>query len=1033
MKDRIIRYLVDFKLGKDDSLGQELMAELGLTKPQLIQKSEMVLTAILHSYSQFSISTIDAFFQKVIRSFTRESGLLGNFRLEIDNALVVHEVIAQLMDELGDQNPQLTQWVVEYSSGRLEEGKSWNISESLEQFAKEIFREGFRVVEEEILNAKDRISAHEFLTLIKNDIVLFEKDKEAKGKQALTILEQHGITVDDFNYKSIGTPFGYFTNSANGEWKEIPEAGRLRDRLADAGLWPNSKSQNSSALIRLAESTLIPLLHSMNNEQDNIRYESLKGVEKNFYSYGLIADITRKLKDYKAENNLMLLSDAPWFLNGVINKSDTPFIYEKVGSFYRNYLIDEFQDTSGLQWQNFLPLVGDALDQNHLSMIVGDVKQSVYRWRGGDLELLQAKAKKSIGEYRVEELKLDRNFRSASNLVDFNNQIFTSASQTIATITENALPQLAFEDGQQKAVKFMGDGFVQVSFLEEENAKEAEELEDNVDLELVKLVETLELLQTNGVALGDVAILVRKNEEGQRIANHLLQFKNSGKGKDGFYYEVVSNESLRIDKAAGILLLVSALKNINNPDDRVARGELVYEYCKYAKLNQSLSTIFLQAGLNNLEGILPHYFLQGRSNLIKLSLFELTEILIEVFEVGLKGEEMAYIQEFQDLVLAFSQQEKNDLASFLEWWEENKSKKSIQVGGNLNAASIYTVHRAKGLQFKFVIIPFCSWKLDHEIKPLLWCKTEEEPFNKLGHVAIRYSSGLKKTFFKKDYENEFAKSHLDNLNLLYVALTRAEEGMFVMAPRPKEKKKPKEDDQSIKTVGDLLYHTIKITNLNNHFNAETNILEIGKLKVLETNEKEIEVSPLKLTHYATNDWRKKLVIKREGTSFFQSNESESKGRINQGLLMHKVLSLIYTKDDVHSVLQKLNNEGVISKEEIDPLFNKLTELLINPKIENWFTKEWQVKTEISIITQDGKQPRPDRVMIKNVVHRGIKKQKAIVIDFKTGVKNNSDKRQVEEYAHTLSLMGYLEVEAFLLYLETTEVVPVVNKMNLNLF
>ncbi len=1028
MKERIVQYLVDFKSGKRDSLSEELMDELSLTSDQLTQKSALVLSNILHSYSQFSISTIDAFFQKIIRSFTRESGLLGNFRLEIDNELVLREVVAQLMDELGVENPQLTQWVVQYASDRLEEGKSWNINESLAQFSKEIFRESFKAVEEEILQRKDKISSQEFLHLIRKEIKQLEDSKRNTATKALSILNQHGITGDDFNGKERGTAYSYFKKVVEKGEFTFPETITIQKSLNDSKFWAGSKSPNKAVLTALAETTLIPLLHSMNNEQDNLKYESLKVVEKNFYSYGLIADITRKLKDYKAENNLMLLSDAPWFLNGVINKSDTPFIYEKVGSFYRNYLIDEFQDTAGLQWQNFLPLVRDALDQNHPSMIVGDVKQSVYRWRGGDLELLQSKAKETIGTFRVEELALDRNFRSASNLVDFNNQIFASASQTVASITEKSLPQLVYEDAEQKPVKFIGKGFVLVAFSDSQTIEEEEE--GSTSWELLKLVETLERLQQAGVKLSDVAILVRKNEEGQDIANYLLQFKNSGKTKPGFVYDVVSNESLRMDKASSVLLLISALKNINNPDDKIARGELVYEYHQHKHLTSSLAAQFSKAGDNRLEGILPDSYLQRRSSLIKLSLFELTETLIAIFEIATAGQELAYIQAFQDLVLEFAQQEKNDLASFLEWWEENKSKKSIQVGGNINAASIYSIHRAKGLQFKFVIIPFCTWKLDHEIAPLLWCKTEEQPFNQLGHVAVKYSSKLKKSFFKLEYEEEFAKANLDNINLLYVALTRAEEGMIVFAPKPKARTAP--NDQP-KTVGELLYHTITSTPLVNQYNRETNVLELGDLKVLNASLPENKINTLTLTHYATNDWRKKLVIKKEGISFFQPKESETRQRINHGLLMHRALSLIHTKEQVEEVLSKLNREGIIPKEDISGLVVKIEKMLAIPVIGNWFSKEWQVKTEVSIITKDGKQPRPDRVMMKNVVHKGIEKQKAIVLDFKTGAKNNSDRKQVEDYAYTLSLMGYLDVEAFLLYLDPVEIVPVVSKMNLSLF
>jgi ATP-dependent helicase/nuclease subunit A len=1026
MKDRIVQYLVDFKSGKVDSLAQELMDELGINHSALIEKSTNVLATILHSYSQFSISTIDAFFQKIIRSFTRESGLLGNFRLEIDNELVLREVVAQLMDELGDANPQLTQWVVQYAGGRLEDGKNWNINASLEQFAKEIFRESFKAVEEEILSGNDRIPAQEFLERLQKEKLFFENDKETKGKQGLAILTQHGITEDDFSYKSKGTPISYFENAARGEWKEIQESKRMIERLQDPASWPNAKSPNKELLVRLAETTLIPLLHSMNDEQDKMNYESLKVVEKNFYNYGLIADIVRKLKQYKAENNFMLLSDAPWFLNGVINKSDTPFIYEKVGSFYRNYLIDEFQDTSGLQWQNFLPLVRDALDQQYPSMMVGDVKQSVYRWRGGDLELLQSKAKESIGPFRVQELALDRNFRSASNLVDFTNQFFAIASQKVAHITETTLPQQAYQDSEQKPVKFIGKGFVQVSFLERENSEEEEDV-TGTPVELIKLVDTLERLQQAGVKLGDIAILVRKNEEGQDIADYLLQFKNSGKAKEGLAYDVVSNESLRIDKASSILLLTSALKNINNPDDKVARGELVYEYQQRKRWPFTLNVGFTKAGQNALDGALPERYLQKRSSLIKLSLFELTETLIEIFEIGTAGEELAYIQAFQDLVLEFSQQEKNDLASFLEWWDENRKKKSIQVGGNINAASIHTVHKAKGLQFKFVIIPFCTWKLDHEIPPLLWCKTDHEPFHKLGHVAVKYGKGLEKTFFAADYKNEFAKAHLDNLNLLYVALTRAEEGMIVFAP------KPAKADVPPKTVGDLLFHTINTSALSKQFNTETQTLEIGKLDALHAQDEQLAANQFKLARYATSDWRRKLVIKREGALFFQPDQSETRHRINHGLLMHKALSMLRTKEEVPLVLHQLNAEGVVSIELLNVLSEKLSSMLAHPVIGNWFSNEWQTKAEVSMITQDGKLPRPDRVISKTMMHKGMEKQKAIVIDFKTGVKAQRDRKQVEDYAYTLSLMGYFDVEAYLLYLENMEVVPVVSRMNLNLF
>ncbi len=1029
MKDRIIRYLVDFAAGKEDSLSGEIMIELSLSRPELIQKSELVLSNILHSYSQFAISTIDAFFQRVIRSFTRESGLLGNFRLEIDQDLVMTEVIAELMDELGPDNPELTQWVIDFSSDKLQEGKSWNINEALKQFAKEIFREEFKVVEQEILSSTNRISGKDFLSLLRKERKALEKELHEKAKHAMDLLAQHGITSQDFNGKERGNAYAYFKKVLAEGWTDFPTTITIQKALDDATAWADKKSFNKNILIQLAADKLIPILLEMKDEKKVFKYESIKVVEKNFYSFGLIADITRKLKTYKAANNIMLLADAPQFLNGVINNSDTPFIYEKVGSFFKHYLIDEFQDTSSLQWQNFDPLVRDALDQNHRSMIVGDVKQSVYRWRGGDLELLQSKAKISIGEYRSEEIVLNKNFRSAAQLVDFNNKFFATASQLVSDITERPLPREAFADGMQQVVK-SDNGYVQISFLDKNsNAEEDDDNEDSdTDEELTKLPAILEELQSKNIPLSDIAILVRKNEEGQRIASYLLAYKNSPKAKEGFLYDVVSNETLRIDSAASILLLISALKNIDNPDDKVARGELVYEYNQHKGNIDTYATIFSSAGFNQLDKILPSEYLERRESLIKLSLFELTETLIEIFEIGSNGEELAYLQAFQDLVLEFSQNEKNDLASFLEWWEENKVKKSIQVAGNNNAATIYSIHKSKGLQFRFVIIPFCSWKLDHEIPPLLWCKTNEPPFDQMGHLAVKYSSKLKKSFFKEEYERELSKSFLDNLNLLYVALTRAEEGMILFAP----KHKPGKSSQPIKTVGDLLYITIKQSELSHHFDLANEVFQVGEIKSNEEVISENSISSLSLNHYNTNDWRRKLVIKKEGSSFF-SDTTEQQSKVNHGLLMHRALSLIQTKENVDEVLTQLNREGIIQQDELTILQLKINQMMMHPIIGSWFTHEWQVKTEIPIITLDGKQARPDRVIIKNSSHRGTLKQQAIVIDFKTGVKNNSHRKQVEDYSFTLSQMGYVDVEAFLLYIETMEVLPVVSKMNLNLF
>jgi ATP-dependent helicase/nuclease subunit A len=363
MKQRIVEYLADFAAGRANNLTHEIKEELRLTDRQLQEKSRDVLSLILHRYSQFSISTIDAFFQRVIRSFTREAGLLGNFRLEVDNDLVLDEVIAALMDELGPDQQQLTNWVVRFSRDRLKEGSSWNITQSLKDFAKQIFNEDFKRVEGQVLK-KTSQDHEDALKTLWEEVKKFEAVMKKKADEALSIIAAEGLTVEDFSYKDSGTAYTYFRRFSVGEYMGT-QGSRMQSYLAGAGAWA-AKGLNHAKMKAVAERQLLPILQDMaaHDEQQGGSYRTAHVILKNYYAFGLLADITLKLQHYKSENNVMLLADAPQFLQGVIRNSDTPFIYEKVGSWFNHYLIDEFQDTSRFQWENFVPLLREAADQN---------------------------------------------------------------------------------------------------------------------------------------------------------------------------------------------------------------------------------------------------------------------------------------------------------------------------------------------------------------------------------------------------------------------------------------------------------------------------------------------------------------------------------------------------------------------------------------------------------------------------------------------------------------------------------------------
>ena len=1007
MKDRILKYLDEFSNNGAQDLAKEIQVELGLDAITFKQHAEAMRSAILHKYSQFSISTIDAFFQRVIRAFTREAGLSGDYRLEVEQEEVVDEVINNLMEELGS-NRELTEWVVGIAQQNLVNDEGWDLRPGLREFSKEIFKEEFRLVENEVaavakqpnffVNLKQILTAerHQFLAAIKK-----------RAARAVAIIQEEGWTKDDFKYGQTSA-FSFMLRLSKLKLvQEVDEEGlgkRPLNEFQNSLNWPSSKTAYKVRMEQVAYEQLIPLLLEILDihQKGFVRALSAEIVLGNLNEFGLIADIARKLKEYKQENNMMLLSDAPYFLNSVIDGSDTPFVYEKVGSFYKNFLIDEFQDTSGLQWKNFKPLIVNSLDAGYSSMIVGDVKQAIYRWRSGDLFLLQSGVNTEIGEYRIQPYVLDKNYRSSRQIVAFNNAVFQAAAQLVQKEIGAAIIPEVYKDVAQDTDKKQ-EGFVEVAFLSDD----ADEKWKAIALQHIPLF--LERLQTLKINLKDIAILVRTNDDGQQIVQHLVEFKHAGKGKEGFRYDVVSNESLRLDGSGVVNFLITALKYLHNPDDHIACAQLSYEYARFNHTLTDLHQVFTVSNQTLIEGHLPDSFTSHKARLKKLPLFELTETLIEIFDLGNLTGELEYLQTLQNEVLNFSNRERNDMGAFLDWWEEVGHKKSIQISGDVDAAQIITVHKSKGLQFKYVLVPFCSWELDHGSKrPMMWVKSDQKPFDAAGVLPVKYSSRLEESFFKDAYEEERKRCYLDNLNLLYVALTRAEHGLIVTAPVPGKNKK-------LNNVGTLLHDIVQQPALATGWRAPEQVWRAGEW----TNYKEEQnssVASLSLKNYASASWGNKLVIRHHSAGHFQLEESETTTRIKYGIHLHTIFSRIRYKDDLNETFQMLQQSGIMNEQEKPVIRQLVDELFANETVASWFDKAWEVRTEVPVLLPGGEESRMDRLMLKG--------RQAVVVDFKTGTPTNADLRQVNGYLDTLRKMNFHPVKGYLLYIRTGEVVQV---------
>jgi ATP-dependent helicase/nuclease subunit A len=1013
MKDRILHYLHAFaQPGKmsaaDTALADELKEELKLDDQAFRQNCAALLSEILHRYDQFSISTIDAFFQRVIRSFTRETQLIGDYRLEVDRELVLEEVINNLIDELRENTPQ-TSWIVEYAKDNLENDKAWDVRRSLMEFAKEIFREEFIAVQKEVLANSDPL---EFLSGLRRKLSEIKKDFLSKvskpALESLRIMREQGWADNEIKYSGAGL-FGFLNNFGyNKDLSAVKEIGsRVQNEFIHAKNWPSKHTLRAVEIVKVADDALVPSILSILKEY-KVGYQKALSAEvvlKNTYVFGLLADISRKLQEYKTENNVLLLEEAPEFLNGIIQDSDTPFIYEKIGSFFRHYLIDEFQDTSGFQWRNFFPLLTNSLDQGYSSLVVGDVKQAIYRWRSGDLTLLQEEVEKQIGPARVDLRGLNKNYRSARQIVDFNNTFFESVTGLIAAESGSMLPAAVYHDIRQTAA-IAGEGFVKIDFL----AKE-EDGEDLKQAALERIPRQLEDLQKKGIPLSDIAILVRYNYEGQEIAEFLLEYKTSGKAVPGCLYDVVSSESLRMDGAASVNLLLAAMAYLLNSDDPIARAQLSYEYGRLRKPTRKHAEIFSVTNQAFFESQLPSAFTGAKIALRKLPLFELTETLIEIFELGKEIGELTYVQGFQDIVLDFYSRERNDLGAFLEWWEFNKEKEStsIKVSGEVPAVRVLTIHKAKGLEFPYVIVPFCNWKMENPNKePNLWVKSDEKLFSGAGYFPVKYSSTLDKTYFQQAYREEKTRNLIDNLNLLYVAFTRAEKGLMIIATLPRR--------DANNSIQGWLYQGITSGTLAAGWSEATRKFNLG-VDSIETNAGKKKVKPtVSLQSYASSSWRDKLVIRHAGASFFEVIKPEQRQKINFGIHLHSILSRIKFADEVPAILDVLVREGSIAEHEREPVAKEFDQLLSQPSVAAWFARGWKVKTEVPILVPGEGDSRIDRLMIKG--------DHAIVVDFKTGERTTADQKQVSAYIEILKRMGFANVEGYLLYTRDKEVIAI---------
>lgn len=1017
MKTRIVSELAKLANNESSNYIDFLTKKHNLNEEKLRIRAKEILNKILHDYSSFSVNTIDKFFQQTMRAFTREIGLNGSYNVELDSSRVLEESVDELLSDLEkNENKDLLDWLIRFSSEKVEDGKRWNIKTDILDLAQEIFKEDFKNYRKDV---QSNIQDKKLMDAYKNRLIVIIKQFENKlqqlGEKGLNIIHQNGLKTTDFKGGQ-RSAFNYFNHYANKDFKE-PTATFINLMSEPANWLTKTASEDVKSKVDTCYESLntciIEIVEVFSSET-YIFYNTAKEINRFFYTLGILGDVDNKIRAYSSENNIMLISDTNELLNSIIDENDTPFIYEKLGQRYNHFMIDEFQDTSGMQWKNFKPLLKESIAGNNLNFIVGDVKQSIYRWRNSDWNLLDSQLDEDFKEEGINHQSLQDNWRSAPNIIKFNNSIFSTGAKILQSKYNEDLPnetdpeyallskkiEKAYQDILQEIPNQDKDyGYVNVEFLE--TGKDTDWKEEATN----KIPQQLELLQDKGFQLKDIAILVRTKNEGAKVAECLLNYKNEHPNSS-YRYDIISDEALYIKNAKSIKLIIAILSYIINPDNAAYKTIAIFEYFKYKeKLNE--------------EEALKKYFSEGEAfpieleeqiaELKKLALYEMVEATFELFDEAIETNEQIYIQAFMDMVLDYTTRHSSDLYAFLKWWEETGSQKTVFTPDGQDAVRIMTIHKSKGLGFEAVIIPYCEWDIDHKFAPILWCLPKCEPFDTLKIVPVKYGKKLQNTIFNREYYKEKLNAYIDNINILYVAFTRAKKALLISAP------------QSTSTnVAMLLKVAIEqsvtsnkhLINLLENFDEEKNTLLLDENYTLP---KPSEVSLNKDTsikRFSSTSFKNRIKIELNNKYFFKENKEK-----DYGILLHDIISNISTKDDIERAVNKFYIEGSITKEEVNTITKQLEKFVTRKNISAWYDGSYKISNEIQILQANGYFLRPDRVMIKE--------NEVIVIDYKFGEKElNKYHKQVANYINKIKEIGYSNVKGYLCYMKLDKVVEI---------
>ena len=987
MKSRIVGNLSEFAKDEPSQKARDLMQDLAketeLSIIQIKTKSQQIIKHIIHNYAAFDISTIDKFTHKVIRAFAHDLGLPMTFEVTLDTENLLIEAVDAIIAQAGEDET-LTKLLIDFTMEKTDDDKSWDISREILETGRLVLNENNR---NEITHFQDK-SIAEFVE-IKNKLAetckVLEKENTASSESALLLIEKNGIDLKSF---SRGTFPNHLQSIVDGKFN-------LKNKIfREFGDISINKTAKDIALI---ENIIPELLQILDKVYKNFeKRDFYKAFLKNITPLSLLNTVSNELSKIQEEQNVLSISEFNAIIHREIQNQPAPFIYERLGERYRHFFIDEFQDTSEMQWQNLIPLIDNSTSseidgEKGTLMIVGDPKQSIYRWRGGKAEQFIELSKEHNPFNNPEKFlkTLDTNYRSYSQIIEFNNDFF----QLLSNEFEHEDYKDLYQNHSHQKSNAKSGGYVNISFIPKiEDGEDEEEALDKTELYLLATLNTIQKVKQQGFEFKDIVILTRKRSHGIAVANYLTE--------QGI--PLLSSETLMIQNATEVRFIIHLLKYLKNSSDLEAKAHFLHYVAD--KIQDKLPVHdFIAQGMDEkkeaeFEDWLSNFDISlSFQDIRKKSLYESVETIISKFPHS--QNENAYVQYFLDIVLERDVRNQAGISDFLNYWDKNAEKFSIPSPEGKNAVRIMTIHKSKGLEFPVVIMPFADEDYSRSPKNKLWIETEVDDFG-LPKVLVDHSKAVESfgEAAKTVYVQKSQEELLDNINVLYVALTRAEEQLFVISTMNL-------DSKGIARKNNMSTFFVDYLVNKGEFDEDRLEYEFGNpIKLSSESDKTDEVQLIQYVSEVLNP--KNIKIAQRESLMWGTHQQEA---IEYGNVVHEILSFVKIKADVDLAITKAIESGLITFNQKEVVFKTIHEIVNHPELSVCFEEGNEVLNEQTIIQKQGKTIKPDRMVLT-------KNNEVFLLDYKTGTHNPEYQLQLERYQNAIENMGYRVVKKSLVFI-----------------